>query len=286
MIDYKLIDRAYTQRNQEAIELQHHAAQYISLAGKYLIRKEEDDSNTNMQYIPDKNMLLGNFLPNSIRIGLRLSDLNLCLVQTDYSCSKEIPVIGKTRVLVQEELKQALSSTGIDTSGFNNKLHYKMPSHKVLNGEKFALKYPEQLEDTSIMRSNAHFALEKVLELLGNIPDIRVWPHHFDSGTIIPLGKNSTGSLTSSIGIGWAIPDSMASEPYFYLSYWRKDGAIDLSELESPEGSQWLVKEWNGAILRHSELIKFQKSDDQIKLIQNFYMSGIKVLQSQNKSQV
>lgn len=60
-----------------ALQQQHHAAQFLALVGRHLIPKKDDDSNTNMEFIPGENLLLGNALSNGMRVGLHLTDLKL-----------------------------------------------------------------------------------------------------------------------------------------------------------------------------------------------------------------
>ena len=55
----------------DALQQQHHAAQFIALVGRHLIPQQADDSNTNMQYYSASDMLLGNPLVNGYRVGLR-----------------------------------------------------------------------------------------------------------------------------------------------------------------------------------------------------------------------
>ena len=64
----------------DALQQQHHAAQFIALVGRHLIPRQADDSNTNMQYIFDGDLLLGNALPNGMRVALRLTDLEISVL--------------------------------------------------------------------------------------------------------------------------------------------------------------------------------------------------------------
>jgi len=108
---------------------------------------------------------------------------------------------------------------------------------------------------------------------------IRIWPHHFDTGTLIPLDGSNTGEITQSVGLGWAIPDNMVDEPHYYLSIWSRD-PMELS-LKMPllKAGSWMMPEWNGAVLRLSEILHHQSPIGQYECAISFFNSGLQVIQ-------
>ncbi|MCD4663676.1 MAG: hypothetical protein K8R68_00300 [Bacteroidales bacterium] len=217
----------------DALQQQHHAAQFIALAGRHLIPQQADDSNTNMQYLPDQKLLAGNELSNELRLALQLTDLKLGFVDRVGNCNNKISINGKSKQMVFEELKKTLASLGIDVSKFKNELHYEIPTHKLDKGAAFSVNDKKFFQESTFYRHNAEIVLNKIVHTNDKAEPVRVWPHHFDTGTLIPVAHNKKGELSKSIGLGWAIPDSMVDEPYYYLSFWSENPIEGLKKLET-----------------------------------------------------
>ena len=66
---------SFGKKMKDAIQQQHHAAQYLALTGRHLIPQQADDSNTNMEFVPEVGMLMGNPLSNGMKVGLQLNNL-------------------------------------------------------------------------------------------------------------------------------------------------------------------------------------------------------------------
>ena len=107
--EWKLHRMASNKNLNDALQQQHHAAQFLALIGHHLIPQQPDDSNTNMEYISDGELLLGNSLHNGMRAGLQLEELNIRLLDNEHNVKKVIVLDGKSRRKVFDELKQSLS---------------------------------------------------------------------------------------------------------------------------------------------------------------------------------
>lgn len=136
--EWKSLSMPFNDNLNDALQQQHHAAQFIALAGRYLIAQKPDDSNTNMDYISKRNLLFGNALPNGLRVALHLSELNIHILDKENNIKKVIFLPGKTKQEVFNELKQNLSDLGIDTTKFKNELHYEIPPHQLDKGAVFS----------------------------------------------------------------------------------------------------------------------------------------------------
>ncbi|MGB0423200.1 MAG: hypothetical protein ACPGED_02705, partial [Flavobacteriales bacterium] len=101
----------------------------------------------------------------------------------------------------------------------------------------------EDLEKHADLRT---WASEVMADILSE-EEIRVWPHHFDTGAIQVVKKEGT-EVTASIGLGLAIPDELSDLPYAYVSGWRKGGEL---QLEAPKNSlgEWNKNNFNGVIM-------------------------------------
>jgi len=265
----------------DTLQQQHHAAQFLAMVGHHLIPQQADDSNTNMEFLPDENLILGNALPNGMRVALQLIELKLLVLDKKNEPKKVIKLDGKTKDEVFIELAQNLADVGIDVSNLKNELHYKIPTHPLGNGALFSIKNENDFIENANYRHNAKIVLNEIAEVFKQEEPIRIWPHHFDTGAFYVISKNGKGETTQTIGIGLAIPDSMINEPYYYLSFWSADATAELDKLPSLPSGQWLMPDWNGAVLKHSEILKADTANEQYELVKSFYQSGINLLKMQ-----
>lgn len=269
---------AFSDDMKDALQQQHHAAQFLALVGHHLIPRKADDSNTNMQYISEKDMLLGNLLPNGFRVSLNLTDLSIRILDKENNILKKIISEGKSKREVFDELKQELSSLGVDVQNFKNELHYEIQVHKLDKGAPFSVKNNRYFIENSIHRHNAEIILNEIAAKFEQSEPVRIWPHHFDTGTFIPVSQNEKGAVSQTIGAGWAIPDSMISEPYFYLSFWSEKPLKNLEDIQALKAGQWKMPDWNGAVLKLSEISKEKTPDKQYQQVESFFKQGIDLL--------
>ena len=270
---------------KNTLQLQHQAAQFIALVGKYLIPQQADDSNTNMQFVADGNLFLGNELPNGFQLALSLSDLTLRIRDKNKKPLKSISLYGKTKQDVFDELNQSLLNLGIEVVNFKNKLHYEIPAHSLDEGAVFKLEDEKYTNECITYRHNAKIVLNEVVKKFNNPEPIRIWPHHFDTGAFLPISKNKNGELLQSIGIGWAIPDSMIDEPYYYLSFWSEKALPNRDGFSALTAGKWMMPNWNGAVLKNPEIRSQKTAETQKKLVMHFYSRGIDTLLQKLKEQ-
>lgn len=267
----------------DALQQQHHAAQFVALTGRYLIPQQPDDSNTNMIFVSNKDMLVGNALPDGLRVALNLKDLKISILGQGNDVYKEICLDGKTKQEAFDLLKQDLADLKIDVADFKNKLHYEIPVHQLDKGAAFSIKEKYLFIENSTYRHNAEIVINKISSGFKQAEPVRVWPHHFDTGSFTPLGHNNKGGISQSIGIGWAIPDSMVNEPYYYLSFWSENPVSDFKKLPPLTAGRWMTTGWNGGVLKHSEILTLSDAEEQYKHVIRFFNSGIEILKNQFK---
>ncbi len=262
----------------DALQQQHHAALNLALAGRYLLPQQSDDSNTSMQYLPDIETLVSNELANNLRLGLHLSKMELQMLNQDEKLVNTFALDGKKRDETFDAMKRLLQDAGIDISKISNKLHFEIPFHPVANGAAFDITEIKYFKENAIFRHNSEIILHEVITDYPEAPPIRVWPHHFDTGTFIPLDRNEQGTVSKSIGLGWAIPDNMVNEPYYYLSFWSSEtNEIPKNLNPLPDGT-WMMPKWNGAVLLHSDILQYSSAEKQSKLVKSFFEAGIFIL--------
>ena len=276
--NWKLLTLPFNEEFNEALQQHHQAAQFPAMVGKYLIPQQADDSNTNMEYIPAGQLLLGNEMPDGMRLALQMTGLKLEILDQDGKPKKTISLIGKTKQRVFDELKQSLLELGVNVTNFKNELHYEIPVHPLDKGAVFYVKNESDFVENANYRLNAKIVLNEIAKEFKQKEPIRVWPHHFDTGAFYVISKNEKGDATQTIGVGFAIPDIMVKEPYYYLSFWSKKPIKNLNKLLALSSGTWMMPNWNGAILKHSEIIGNKSASGQYEMVKSFYQSGIKML--------
>jgi hypothetical protein len=276
--NWKKLTLPFDENIYDAIQQQHHASQFIALVGRHLIPQESDDSNTTMNYQVNEESLIGNPMANGLCVGLQLTDLIL-YIRDDKQCFLgEIALVGKTKQEVFSELKNKLSQLEGDTSNLKNELHYEIPAHPLEKGAPFIIKDNKLFQESTSYLHNAEIILSELTTEFQNAAPVKVWPHHFDTGSFIPFAYNDKGELSQSIGIGMAIPDSLINEPYYYLSFWSEQPVESFKVLSSLEVGKWITTGWNGGVLGLSEILQCSSADEQKALVRTFFNSGIKIL--------
>lgn len=276
--NWKLLQLPFNQKMHDALQQQHHAAQYLALVGKYLIPQEADDSNTNMQFLPEKNILAGNRLSNGFRTAFNPNTLEISLLDKNDSVVAGFSLSGKTKQQGFSELKQMLSENRIDASALKNELHYSIPANKLDKGAAFEIKEKIDFPENTKQRHNAELVLNELVTANQHAVPVRVWPHHFDTGSFIPLSYNKKNEVSQSIGIGWAIPDTMVSEPYFYISFWSEKTVDNFNQLPSLPTGKWITSGWQGGVLKLSDILVGTSADAQYEIVKLFFDSGIEIL--------
>jgi len=276
--EWKLMTMAFNNELNNALQQQHHAAQFIALVGRYLIPQQPDDSNTNMEFIFGKDMLLGNALANGMRMALQMSEMKISILDKKNNVKNVIALEGKIKQKVFDELTQNLADFGIDVTDFKNELHYEIPSHQLDKGAVFSIRNENDFIENTNYRHNAKIILNEIAQKFEQEEPIRIWPHHFDTGAFYVISKNDKGETTETIGIGLAIPDNMINEPYYYLSFWSENPIKGLEKFDALDAGRWMMPDWNGAVLKQSKILEVASEKGQYKLVKSFFDSRIKIL--------
>lgn len=253
----------------------HHAAQFPAMAGKYLVKQEPDDSNTNLQWIDEKNIFAGNPIRDGIKTGLDPVRMELLILDQNNQVIAHLNLRTQSFHESFEWMKRELAELGVDVSPLKDQLHYTIPPLNENNTHPFKAG-DDYLNEWVMYRSVANQVLESLAGRYSTASNVRVWPHHFDTGTYIPLEFNDNKEAMNSIGLGFAVADSYVPEPYFYINHWAKEENIDYSNLPGLDGSgRWNQKDWVGAVLPVSSLTAKSGEEEQNTTIDAFFNSGI-----------
>jgi hypothetical protein len=262
----------------DASSMLHQASQFIAMVGKNFIPAKADDSHTNAKWYPAKNWLVGNSIETpsiKIRIALDYPLLVLIITDDDLKPIFEIALDGKTRSEVIDWLKEKLDIQGLDVASFNPDMHYDIPDSPVMHGKKFKMNNPLHYMELAFYRTNGNLLLEYFTQQVKPGEPVRVWPHHFDDGSYLPLQFDDKGAVTGSISLGMAVADPYYPEPYFYVTAWTSQGINydHLPDLKKP--GKWHKKEWMGQVLVASDIVKFDRSKEQLEVSFNFLKQAI-----------
>lgn len=276
--NWGLLSREFNNDLKNVLLQQHLAAQFIALTGRYLIPKKPDGSNINMQYFPEKEMLLGNSHPDRWAIGVKLRNQTVQILDEKNNSKTEVSLEGKTFQQAFQEFKTALQNHGIDVSGLKTEQPYELPTGGLKEGNYFAIGSDGAVAENIRYRYNAQLLISELAARFSDVEPVRIWPHHFDTGTFATVARNEKGAASKTIGFGLAIPDSMVPEPYFYLSFWSENPLdIGNNPVKLPAG-EWMMPNWNGAVLGVSDIIQKQTAEEQYSLVKDFFEAGLSVL--------
>lgn len=220
----------------------HIAAQYIAAAGISFLEKQADDSHTTLNWDVKTSSLTGQFL--------REDGLHMALSYHDFS----IEFRRKDRVLAKIPLSSSRHSDNVKwfvevfrdllfEKSYRYAFHYTLPYEDLNDDYVFPYRDQNQLNELSTLRNLAFTVLSELSSEHNESASVRIWPHHFDTGTLLWLNG------MESIGLGLAIPDDMMNTYYFYASGWSGHEMMDTSKFQSLNQGNWKSDRWKGAVL-------------------------------------
>lgn len=247
----------------------HFLSQIIAKANRTFIPAKKDDSHTNLYFDNIGSKIIGRWIKtenSKLLFSLNLNSLNFELLDEAFNVKTSIPTISKLLPEIENELENAMVEIGLKPEGFKTKLHYEIPEYDFVKKPVEAAN-PVGLKNWKETRTLANEACTALLGYAQLEGEIRIWPHHFDTG-IYFKPKNKLG-----VGFGLAMQDEMAKAPYFYIAAYPKGIDIDYKNL--PQGPwKWEIGEyWKGAYLTLKELEK--QSLAHKKEIINNYLKAI-----------
>ncbi|MEQ8323622.1 MAG: hypothetical protein RIC15_11875 [Vicingaceae bacterium] len=221
----------------------HIAAQYLAAASISFLTKENDDSHTNLAWDNSTKSLLSRSLrDDGLHMALSLKDFSIEFRRKEMVLAK-VPLSqtrhGDNIKWISEVFRDLLYEHPYE---FN--LHYELPYDDVNQDYVFPYRDEVALKEHAELRSIAHNVLSEIAMNHNEPVEVRVWPHHFDSGSLLWMGE------MDSLGIGLAMADSMIKQPYFYVSGWHGPEMTDTKGFSSLKKGSWLTDQWKGAVLK------------------------------------
>lgn len=233
---------AYNNTDQQL----HLLSQPIAKANRTYVASKPDDSHTNLNFNAETGRIEGRWIEagdEKIMLTLNLDLLQYEWLNIAGTCIQSLSAEGKTLSEVENELAGQLKDLGLDPEGFTDKLHFEIPEYSFAD-ESIKPIGKEEMSEWKSYRRLANELCTLVLKDIQGESEIRIWPHHFDTGIYVKL-ENSIG-----LGLGLAMEDSMAGAPYFYMSGYSENGSLNYNNLPELTSARWEIGEyWQGAIL-------------------------------------
>lgn len=232
----------------------HQLSQIITKANRTFVPKQADDSHTNLYFDSIARRVYGRWInaeKGNIILALNLQSFSFEWINDALKVIQIHSIQGKTSSKIEQSIADALPEIGLRAKDFRNDLHFKISEYPFLN-EPFSNFEAKDLTQWEHYRSLGNKACFALLGLLQATSEIRIWPHHFDTGIYVEPNKNV------GFGFGLAMEDSMVGIPYFYFSGNELNGhAIDYNIVPELTFGHWIINHhWKGAVLPLPDLEK------------------------------
>ena len=254
----------------------HWLCQTITKANRSFVPAKTDDSHTNLYFDWLGHRIVGKWIETEngkIMLTINMSNLQFEWVNSSYQAIASFETIGKTIQVVEQNIENHLPQLGLNPNGFTDKLHYEIPDYPFTD-EAVQTIAAQPIREWIYFRNLANKVCNVLLGYLQIDGEIRIWPHHFDTGMYV-VTNNGMG-----IGFGLAMSDTMVGGPYFYMSGYPSDGSLEYKNLPAFLKGKWINGEhWNGAVLPLSELRDLPKKkyksiiNDYLLKASNWYLS-------------
>ena len=216
----------------------HRAAQYLSSFGIQYLTKREDDSQSNLAWNTKEAALFSRKTEDGQFLTLHLANLRLTWNKGNQQHSLELE--GRSHGEVCVWLHHIALRFGMEEYDFY--LHYTLDSGKLRPEQVFNDFDKARAKELITMRNLAQEVCEKTKAHFDLDTEIRIWPHHFDTG-----GYASLPGSAVNIGFGMAIPDTMIDAYYFYVSAYKDGKPVSTGDLPALALGQWRQGEFKGA---------------------------------------
>lgn len=234
--------------------MMHLAAQYLAAAGISFLDPRPDDSHTNLGFSTTEASAFTHDLTSS-GDTLSLNFRDFSLVWDNYDRTIALPLDGTSHQQVLEWIQQQARLSNIEKP-YKYEFHYELP-YTLDRTKPFELTDAQRLLDLYELRSVAQQALEQFLEEQRLRSDVRIWPHHFDTGAFAKL----PGLSGTSVGMGMAVPDSVSDEHYYYLAVYRGHDPINTGHFQPLKQGKWVQEGFTGAIMPATGMLENEVQD-------------------------
>lgn len=247
--DWKTLSRDPDRLTDAVLEL-HHAAQVVAAAGQAFAEPADDDGHRTLTWDRHMDILVGAaWAPGyPFRVSLDPVRYDLAIHERDGTVLGSFALGGRTLADAYGWLEDAVRTyTGGARAARVEAPDFRIPDHPVGEGRSFSLERTQERTDVAGLFRAAFSVLE---ELTSDRPDaapVRLWPHHFDVGTVLPLPEPSGPDPARTVGVGMAPMGGGHETWYWYVNTWPPLEAPPSGA--PPHGGVWHMDGWSGAAL-------------------------------------
>jgi len=283
LADWQLLGAVSPPALAEGRLLLHHAAQLPAAVARSLTPARPDDGHTSLEWRADARDLAGQEVPGPRpwRVALRPEDLSLAVLAGGVEMAR-LGLGGRTRAAAFAWIVTAARNLGNPTVSPSPAAPYVIPAHAVETGAPFAAPSDGSVAELARWFADGDALLRAVVAGWPGAAPVRLWPHHFDIGSVLPL-KERLGHEDPSIGVGLSPGDEGIAEPYLYVTPWPPPAAESLPAL--PAGGRWHLEGWTGAVLTGSEIVAAGGAEAQAALAERFLRSTVDALRARYQRQ-
>jgi hypothetical protein len=263
--------------------LLHHAAQLAAAVGRSLVPARPDDGHTSLEWTPSPRGLASQEVagarPWRALLGLGEPAPALALLAGGAEVDR-LALEGRTRREAFEWLDERARSLGAPASRLSLEAPYVLPAHPYGGSDPFVSPGDGAVGELARWFADGDAVLRGVAAGWPGRKPVRVWPHHFDVGSVLPLGGGTTEDAPS-VSIGLSPGDEGIAEPYFYVTPWPPPAPTE--ELPSLlSGGRWHREGWTGAVLTGSEVVAQGDGAAQAAAAKTFLAGAVQVLRARH----
>jgi hypothetical protein len=249
----------------------HWLSQLIAKTNRTFVPDIDDDSHTNLYFDFLGNRIVGRWIEtpnNNLLLSFNLKNLSFEWLNNSLNVIESFQTTGNKISDIETEISNHLSKIELDSNGFKDPLHFQIPRYS-FDDEKIKRIPYENIAEWKHYRNIANNACYSLLGYLQINGEIRIWPHHFDTGTYV-ITDNGMG-----IGFGLAMEDPLIGNPYFYMSGYPTSGSMEYKNLPELSIGNWVITEnWSGAVLPLTDL-KQLSNEEQTVAINGYIISSL-----------
>jgi hypothetical protein len=229
----------------------HWLSQAIAKMNRTFVPVKEDDSHTNLSFDAIGGRIFGRWIDTpkgKIILAFNLDYQHFEWLNQNLHILTKVPVFSTDLEIIEKNISEYLVSIDMDTSDIPKPLHFELPDYKINQISEGELTI-QGIKLWKHYRELANNACLSMLSYLQKESEIRIWPHHFDTGIYAQISE------LLGLGFGLAMEDSLIGEPYFYLAGYYSGSPIKYENLPRLDSGKWVTGEhWNGAVLTFSEI--------------------------------
>ncbi len=229
----------------------HYAAQLVAAVGRSLVPAVPDDGHTSLEWHRPSRSFVGREVPGDRpwRAALHAADLSIAVLTAGDEFGR-LALAGHTMTEALAWILAQARELGAPADRLTQDAPYTLPPHALAARSAFAVPADGSLAELGDWFTNGDALLRGVAEGWAGSAPVRVWPHHFDVGSVLPLGR-ALGENAASIGVGLSPGDEGIGEPYLYVTPWPAPDPLP----PLPAGGRWHRDGWTGAVLKGSEIV-------------------------------